>query len=291
MEGPSLKGCELRLERANEHLAALDAERRAFLDEKDRRIVGHFDSDVSEYIFRVSGTMPSQEVGILASEFAHHLRAALDNLLWQLVLLRGGAPTRVTQFPIYERWEGYARRGDLMTRGVSTDDGALIELLQPYNAAPEAPDGHPLARLAWLNNTDKHRFLHACCVGVAPSSVPADILIGPDGTVPKRATITFTDEQVESVADFIRWWPVPVSDVAEVHGFSLGAATPGDDPAELLRVRITPSGPHPKVEVKDDAPLDIALSDGTDSILFQDLSILYDCVESIVGWFRPRFSL
>jgi len=46
MEHP-LEAIDWRLERADEHLAALDRERRAFRDQKNGRVVGEFESDTS----------------------------------------------------------------------------------------------------------------------------------------------------------------------------------------------------------------------------------------------------
>ena len=100
-----LETLDWRLERAQEHLSALNKKQVAFLarlDKKDRRIVGEFERDTSEYVFRVNCKPPDPRLGIIVSEFGHHLRATLDNLVWQLVLRRGGIPHRKTQFPIYE---------------------------------------------------------------------------------------------------------------------------------------------------------------------------------------------
>ncbi|MFL5865840.1 MAG: hypothetical protein ACJ766_01920 [Thermoleophilaceae bacterium] len=286
-----LDGCDLRLDRAYEHLSTLDDERSAFLDQEDRRVVGHFERDPSEYVFQFAGKLPDPEIGIVLSEFAHHLRAALDNLLWQLVLLRGGSPTRATQFPIYESREGYERNARRMLRGVSADDRALIKIMQPYEATPDAPHLHALARIGWLNNTDKHRFLHVSCVAQQPSEVPLELVEGHTEAISRTGTLVLDDSEMDALSDFFAWWPIPVRDIGEVGGVRFGANSPSDDPTEFLRVSVVATGANPEMKMKDDQSVDIALSDGETSITFDELSILYRCVESVLDWFRPRFPL
>jgi hypothetical protein len=152
-----LEPIDWRLARADEHLATLDRERDAFLDEKNRRIAGPFEPDTSEYVFRFAGKLPDPRIGLIVGEFGHHLRAALDNLVWQLVLLRGGTPNRDSQFPIYASKQAYEgdRGAPRMLRGVIADDRAAIESIQPFQEGDRA-QGSSLALLAWLNNVDKH---------------------------------------------------------------------------------------------------------------------------------------
>jgi hypothetical protein len=132
-----------------EHLATLDGERDSFLDQEDRRIVGEFNGHAGEYIFRLSGNPPDPRLGLVVGEFGHNLRATLDNLLWQLVLLRGASPTTKTQFPISKSRERY-QSSAWMLRGTSADDRALIESVQPYQHGEEAAQSY-YSLLAWLN--------------------------------------------------------------------------------------------------------------------------------------------
>lgn len=279
MNDPSanhLRGVDLRLRRAREHLAALHEECRAFLDQEDRRVIGHFDSNTSEYVFRVNGDFPDAELGLLLSEFGHHLRASLDNLLWQLVLLRGAGPTRSTQFPIYERRQGYRRRASSLLRGISSDDRALIEWLQPYHWGPDQVDLHPLARLAWLNNTDKHRFLHFGCTMLPPEPV----FVG-------------TDEEIaeDPFPENLPWWPRAVRDVAGFDRIQVSAFAGSQDGAELIRVHITPSGPNPEMQMQDKFPIEITLSNAEHRLSLTYLDVLWEEIEGVVALFRPRFAI
>jgi hypothetical protein len=53
-----LQTIDWRLERAHEHLTALDRERSTFLDQEHGGIVGEFDRDTTEYVFRFEGNLP-----------------------------------------------------------------------------------------------------------------------------------------------------------------------------------------------------------------------------------------
>jgi hypothetical protein len=266
-----LEAIDWRLERADEHLATLDRERDAFLDQEDRRVVGEFDRDTSEYVFRLEGQLPDPHIGLVVGEFAHHLRATLDNLLWQLVLLRGGSPTTKTQFPICERRQRYQSSSRLL-RGISADDRALIEASQPYHLGDNA-SGAYLAILAWLNNVDKHRLLHVGCA--IPVRTPIQVSYGAEG----------------EDAGFFPWNPVPVRDVAKLVEPPYLPAITNDNRTELQRVRIEPSGPNPEMKVHTGASVEIALSDPEHALILSDLRRIRSVVVSIVEALRPRFIL
>lgn len=270
-----LEAIDWRLERADKHLTTLDQKRTAFqarIDKKDRRFIGEFDSDTSEYVFRLNGKPPDPRIGLIVGEFAHQLRSTLDNLVWQLVLLRGGSPTRKTQYPIYERWEGYRDSRTVMLRGVSVDDRALIEAFQPFQLGDRAPNAY-LALLAWLSNVDKHRFLH----------------IG--GAFPQRFGIPdfFDSTENPSAGDF-PWYARPIRDVRKILGVSYVPTMTSDDRAELMRVRID-AGPDPEMEMQGDPPIEVSLSDPKHALILSDLRSMHAQVDQIVERFRPRFDI
>jgi hypothetical protein len=249
-------------------LASLDRERSAFLDEADRGIVGHFERDTSEYVFRLSGPPPDPRIGLIVSEFGHHLRATLDNLLWQLVLVHdGGTPTNKTQFPICVSREAYkSSRARGMLDGVSTEDRALIKRLQPYHLGADLAKRHALAQLAWLNNTDKHQVLHVGCA--LPMIEPED-----------------------SFSEGLPWWPRIVRDIGEIKCVIPSSQTSTEDHTEIIRVGIVPTGPHPEMEMDGRLPVDISLSDREDVLTLSDLQRLRDTVHLVIDGFRPRFNI
>jgi hypothetical protein len=124
------------------------------------------DATTGDYVLRAAVPLPSFRIGLEVGLFAHFLRTALDNMLWQLVLARGGTPTDHHQFPIYEeRAKFYAKthgmtRAKWETDGVSSADYAFIRRHQPYHLGKARAKWHPLAMLAHLNNVDKHRYVH-----------------------------------------------------------------------------------------------------------------------------------
>jgi len=119
------------------------------------------------------------------------LRSALDNMLWQLVLLRGGTPTGHTQFPIYEKepqlprkpHRGKPSRGKrpwISISGVLPVDAAFIKKAQPFDPGwhhgeQQLIAWHPLAMLGKLNNVDKHNFIHVGYAAVAVPGAGADL--------------------------------------------------------------------------------------------------------------------
>lgn len=270
--GHPLEAINWRLERAYKHLCSLNDELDIFSNQKDGRIVGHFERDTSEYVFRFGGELPDPRIGLVVSEFAHHLRAALDNLVWQLVLLRGGCPTRRTEFPIYESRERYRRYGRTALRGVSADDRALIESIQPFELGERPSDAY-LALLAWLNNVDKHRFLHLGFI------------------FPRRSPISVSYGEAGPAAGFFPWNPQFVKDVRKILYVHYVPTISSDDRAELARVGIEPSGPDPEMKMQSNAGVEVGLSDPEHALILVDLKHMRLLVERIVDRFRPRFEV
>jgi hypothetical protein len=267
-----LEALDWRIEQANKHLTTLNDERVAFLkrlDEEDRRVVGEFDRDTGEYVFRVNCEPPDPKLGIVVSEFSHHLRAALDNLLWQLVLLRGGCATTKTQFPIYESRERYESSAHLI-RGISADDRALVEHYQPFQQGERSSDTY-LAKLAWLNNMDKHRFVHVGCARARLT--PITVSYGAEG----------------EFAGYFPWHPRFVKDVAKVLRVTYVTPATSDDRTELMRVLIEPCGPDPQMEMKGDEPIEVSVSDASHAVTIEELAGIRNIVWHIVNDFRPRF--
>ena len=134
--------------------------------------------------------------GAIIGEIVHDFRSALDNLVWQLVILNGGHPDASHSFPIREEepskgfavemrreWmdkSGRARHGPLL--GVSDEALAIIEACQPY----KREDGIVLIRLHALWNIDKHRHL-------APVHVEAP----PARLVPENVTVLSRDDRLK----------------------------------------------------------------------------------------------
>jgi hypothetical protein len=191
----------------------------------------------------------------------HNLRSALDQLVWQLVLLNDETPKRDNQFPIIrvekEYWEPGETRSESvrerMLRGVREDHRAPIDGVQPYLAGNNAPDT-ALSHLNTLANTDKHRVIHAAFFLTAEPS-------------PEQFTATTAGPE-DALIDVSGTW---------------GRL---DDGAEILRLKpVTASGAPVKVEGA--IPAYIAFGErGMPAKIF---NFLADWIERYVRSFAPVF--
>ena len=161
IKGEDLRGVQAKLERANESIRNLDTEIAAFLKSPK----GGFSKD-QEKAFHEFSQHAKREIpprfGVLAGEVSHHLRSALDHLVW---LLSSDQYRRTKEaaiaFPILIKEPGkptevasYARK----IEGIqSAEARKLIKQLQPYNAANPLDD--PLIILHNLDRIDKHQTL------------------------------------------------------------------------------------------------------------------------------------
>jgi hypothetical protein len=97
------------------------------------------------------------EVSIIVGEALHQLRSCLDHVTWQCASLHGDTePHKHCSFPIHTTREAF-RAGVNKLHGLTTQDIALLEFVQPF--AIDSYREHPLFRLRELNNADKHRRL------------------------------------------------------------------------------------------------------------------------------------
>jgi hypothetical protein len=173
-----LDSCRLKIHRAQEHLHALDAEIRAFIDRRPYGIVGHFNPQKSRYIFVVRVfEEPPARFGLLIGDVLHNAASALDHLAWALVCHAHSTPIEgQTGFPVFadrKKWNG-PRGGEWMMEGMFDTHRAEIERLQPYHKGIQGRID-PLYLLKVLWNVDKHRVLHttaATAVAAGANFVP-----------------------------------------------------------------------------------------------------------------------
>jgi hypothetical protein len=153
-----LASVEVKLERARRHLAELEARTKAIVAACRKAIVHERDERTAEHVFRFDQVpVVENDVGAIAGDVIHNLRAALDYLAWQLVLVSGNLPTRRTGFPIEE-----VQGSELpqIAPGVSHEMRACLDAVQPYKRTPRGkPANHPLAALHDLDIADKHHEL------------------------------------------------------------------------------------------------------------------------------------
>ncbi len=227
-----LKGCRAKLDRAADHLNALNEEVLDFLKTNPYGVFGEFDPKGSKYIFRVNvAHEPPPRLGAIFGDLIHNLRSALDHLVYELVLLNGHSPNRSrTCFPIYDSNPpgGFACATTESLRGVGDAERALIEELQPYNRAEL--EGRALGLIRRYSNQDKHRTLVGFQAAIAY----------PGAELPIRFT--------------------PNEDARIVGHFILTTGLLGRD-AQLVRVPVEALGPNPEVEMEGNLPLDVAFGE------------------------------
>jgi hypothetical protein len=237
-----LYGVWAKYERAVEQLTSLHKEVLAFGKQPHAyTIVSQVNDEGTHYLFRLEPRWPTNlqdRWGAITGEIVHDLRSALEQLVWQLVLLNGGEPRKSHTFPI--RGEEPSRafevemRREWTTRGrvyhgplfgLSDDATAMIESCQPY----KGPNGARLRQLHDLWNTDKHETL-----------IPT-ILWGPAPEVKLTNAVLVTQPP----------------------GRFEGATYV----MEVLIAAQSAGAPDPHVDVEPHAPIDIALSDGREPVI------------------------
>jgi hypothetical protein len=126
-----------------------------------------------------------------SSNAVHQLRSALDNLVWQLVLLNKNTPRRINAFYIRDVDTPLVQtKLDEGFRGVHPDHVTELKRCQPYEwASHTASQQHPLSKLEDLWSADKHNVF----LMVSPNATtfvmpgvpdtPTEALVYHDGSV------------------------------------------------------------------------------------------------------------
>lgn len=154
-------GIDAKLERAAQLIEQVAKEESDFLGKSPPpvRAVSSHSSDGRELrLDAFADSAPPVRFSVLAGEVVHHLRSALDHVIWALATQNVGTPASKIQFPIYEKkadFEKALERGIVSGVGVAAIE--VIRSLQPFTAKDS--DDTVLAVLAKLDNVDKHRLL------------------------------------------------------------------------------------------------------------------------------------
>ena len=163
-----LSGVELKIDRAEKHLAALDEALEWFNKDVANELVTEKDADSGWYFLKTLDVpSPPDDLGILIGDCLHNARSALDHLAWQLVNFptsQGPDPEPAEdriEFPIFLCERKYRDVWRNKIGGIDPKGLTVLENLQPW-AIPdeEKRPTHPLWLLYELSNWDKHRVLH-----------------------------------------------------------------------------------------------------------------------------------
>lgn len=285
---PDLTGARLKLGRAEYHLDAFACLVREHLEVQPYGLRVEPDPDGPHHLVRAQiRHQPPPLLGLVAGEVAHQARSCLDLALYHLSDA-SPADRRHLQFPIGTSLQGYRRadqRGMLV--GVGPRHRAVVERHQPYERIPSAPGRDPLAILADLNNTDKHRVLPTVGAAVQVSCVPVRAKPGTTAIVRKPIpggviTVRFGPGVVfnaSATAD-VR----TVIDIAGLRVEPLHGGVIAEDGAPVARLTLPPSA---NVQVQPQATFAIqfgpgcALAEGLDALAC--LRAIIDRVEEVVA--------
>ncbi len=170
-----LKGIRAKLDRADEHLFAFNEEVPRFLEAEPFEMHATLDVERRRYSVRLHvRRQPPLRWATIAADFIQNTRAALDHLVWALVLLNGDEPFRQNQFPILDQPPATTRQRQAWENalaGVSDEARESIELAQPYQREDGA-EHHVLHGLREMSNTDKHRTLLVTATAIPEHPTP-----------------------------------------------------------------------------------------------------------------------
>lgn len=152
-----LDGSRARIERAGDHIEALDAVLARFARDGSFRIVGEPDTNTGEYVLRVYSerqppTPPPLLASVILGDVLNNLRSSLDYVVWQLA----ESPSTKNQFPIFDDPKRFEKKCPRYLFSVPPERWAKFESYQPY---PGRENNRALGVLATLNDADKHRLL------------------------------------------------------------------------------------------------------------------------------------
>ena len=186
-----LSGTRLKLRRAEQHREFLAHEIGGFLQHKPYRVTTEL-QDRKRVVFRGwIDAHPNPEWGLIAGEFAHQARSALDIMIYE------AAPRRVrrsdrAEFPIFAINKTDRRNGIRPIMDFLPPEAfAVVERAQPYQRRDVAPKFDLLAILGDLNNADKHRVLPmvSCPAGLS-------VRMWGGGLVPEVRAVSITAGRV-----------------------------------------------------------------------------------------------
>ena len=164
-----LDGVYVKLARADAHFDVVYKAAYEGIDREPEMILGEFDAEAERYLFRTKRTSRDPDaLSPVIGDCVHNLKAALDYLVWELVIIGGNTGTTRTEFPIFTDPAVYAREAPKKIRGVPPDAEAVFERLQPFGRPNRdlfepgwlGPEQQPLAILYALDKWDKHRSLN-----------------------------------------------------------------------------------------------------------------------------------
>ncbi len=221
---------QLKLRRAQAHFDSLRESIEGFVNSDLYSIEvteaepgGEENTWVSRLLLRIREQPPADDWALMIGDIVHNTRSALDIMAYQ----HASDPDRQTAFPIHVTEPDFKGTGLSKMQKLPKKYRTLIEREQPYNQWKDDPPSDPLAILADLDNTSKHR--------VIPTVVS---WFGPDALSVAR-----------------------LEDVGEVR-LALTGLHPPEDGAQLGLIIFVKTGPNPKVQMDARKTVDVMFGEG-----------------------------
>lgn len=175
-----LEGCFERINRAEVHIGSLNRRIREYLANEAYVMEAERDWQTPPYPVHIYAKKvkdpPATELGVMVGDVINNLRAALDNLTWELTIKHSGRPPpnpipfnsrwRKVRFPVCldpKKWPGFVGRN---LWGVRPGLRADFERLQPFKRRKRAPHRDEFWVLEELWSIDKHRRAHLVSIFV-----------------------------------------------------------------------------------------------------------------------------
>lgn len=173
---PELALCRARLDRAVASYKAFGAAWEEYLDQGPHRLITNVDDDGHGTLtLRRVVPMPN-DLMLIVSEFLHHLRAALDNCLYDVAVISSDQNpppgAGALQWPICDTPETFEKQKPRL-KHLRSDIVKALEAIQPYRA--EYPGWNSLRLLNELARVDRHRAGHAFGVILVKCGMKADL--------------------------------------------------------------------------------------------------------------------
>ncbi len=173
----------LKLDRAEHHLQDFNHELARFLQlhPYGGTTEPHPHEPFKILRIEVVGRVPFPPIlRLLVGDFAYCLRSALDHVIWALSQPLPPKKNRLQiEFPIFDSPAKFASDSPKKIGALPIGVQQAVERLQPYHCGTGA-DSHPLWRLYWLCNSDKHRVLSVVATGIYFSGMSGMNLPGPN---------------------------------------------------------------------------------------------------------------
>lgn len=254
---PSLDGPRLKLRRAKQHLNGLKRSAKRFVDKEPCAFSLQPQPNGRYHYCGQVVAAPPATWSAMVGDSVHNARSALDLLAVQLARKNGKTHTGVS-FPICVAYPDFQGNGRKAIKKLASKHRTAIQGLQPYHAA--TPKDTPLAELADLDNTDKHRALQFVFVA-------ADL---------RGITMEFESRD-----------PCPVN----VRMLGDGVITERQTP--ILEIEPTNPAPNPKVEMRGNIPVRIFFGKGSPraegKATIPTIRGILNRVEEIIRQFEPEF--